>query len=62
MLTALQKTLGIKTRLRSTSDREVLFTFDDGPHPSGTARVLDALDEVNAKAVFFVVGGRIQKA
>lgn len=62
MLTALQKTLGIKTRLRSSSEREVLFTFDDGPHPSGTARVLDALDEVNAKAVFFVVGGRIQKA
>jgi chitooligosaccharide deacetylase len=36
--------------------REVAFTFDDGPHPTWTPRVLDALDGMRAKATFFVVG------
>jgi peptidoglycan/xylan/chitin deacetylase (PgdA/CDA1 family) len=34
----------------------VALTFDDGPTPGGTDRVLDVLAEVNAKAAFFVVG------
>ena len=35
---------------------EVALTFDDGPHPTFTPRVLDALDAIDAKATFFVVG------
>ncbi|HYQ00282.1 MAG TPA: polysaccharide deacetylase family protein [Polyangiaceae bacterium] len=35
---------------------QVALTFDDGPHPAWTPRVLDALDQVGAKATFFVVG------
>lgn len=35
---------------------EAALTFDDGPHPLWTPQVLDALDEVGAKATFFVVG------
>lgn len=35
---------------------EVALTFDDGPNPSTTPRVLDALDAANAKATFFLVG------
>jgi peptidoglycan-N-acetylglucosamine deacetylase len=35
---------------------EIALTFDDGPHPEWTPRVLDALDRVGAKATFFVVG------
>lgn len=35
---------------------EIALTFDDGPHPEWTPRVLDALDRVDAKATFFVVG------
>jgi peptidoglycan/xylan/chitin deacetylase (PgdA/CDA1 family) len=31
------------------------LTFDDGPDPQTTPRVLDALDEVGAKATFFVI-------
>jgi peptidoglycan/xylan/chitin deacetylase (PgdA/CDA1 family) len=31
------------------------LTFDDGPDPATTPRVLDALDEVGAKATFFVI-------
>jgi len=35
---------------------EIALTFDDGPHPEWTPRVLDTLDRVGAKATFFVVG------
>jgi len=34
----------------------VALTFDDGPHPDWTPKVLDALDRAAAKATFFVVG------
>lgn len=36
--------------------REVYLTFDDGPHPENTPRVLDALRELGAHGTFFVVG------
>jgi len=32
------------------------LTFDDGPHPEHTPRVLDALQEFGQRATFFVVG------
>ena len=34
----------------------VAMTFDDGPHPKLTPRLLDILKERNIKATFFVVG------
>lgn len=37
---------------------EVALTFDDGPDPEVTPRVLDALDARAMKATFFVVGER----
>jgi len=36
----------------------VALTFDDGPHPELTPRVLDILDQHGAKATFFCVGER----
>jgi peptidoglycan-N-acetylglucosamine deacetylase len=39
--------------------REVCITFDDGPHPEITPRVLDILDRYGAKASFFCVGERV---
>lgn len=42
-------------------DREVLLTFDDGPLPPYTNRVLDVLDAECVKATFFIVG-RMAKA
>ena len=39
--------------------REVLLTFDDGPHPTLTPKLLDCLNEYEAKGVFFVVGQRV---
>jgi peptidoglycan/xylan/chitin deacetylase (PgdA/CDA1 family) len=40
--------------------RGVAFTFDDGPDPKTTREVLDALDEVNAKATFFVIAKKAE--
>jgi peptidoglycan/xylan/chitin deacetylase (PgdA/CDA1 family) len=37
---------------------EVCLTFDDGPDPEVTGRVLDMLDRHHAKASFFCVGER----
>lgn len=38
--------------------REVALTIDDGPDPLLTPRVLDLLDEAQAKATFFCIGWR----
>ena len=40
----------------------ILFTFDDGPDPKITPRVLDVLDEYGARGLFFIPGIRIKKA
>jgi peptidoglycan/xylan/chitin deacetylase (PgdA/CDA1 family) len=37
----------------------VHLTFDNGPHPEVTARVLDVLDKHRATATFFVVGKKL---
>lgn len=39
----------------------VALTFDDGPDPEATPRVLDLLDLAGAQATFFVIGCRAQK-
>lgn len=44
-----------------TRDKEVFFTFDDGPHPHITTWVLQQLAQYNAKATFFCVGQNAQK-
>ncbi|MBL8798965.1 MAG: glycosyltransferase [Planctomycetia bacterium] len=36
----------------------VCLTFDDGPHPEHTPRLLDVLKEHNLRATFFVIGER----
>ena len=39
----------------------IAITFDDGPHPEWTPRVLDALDAAHARATFFVVGRSVDE-
>jgi peptidoglycan/xylan/chitin deacetylase (PgdA/CDA1 family) len=47
---------------RVTTDEPVFhLTFDDGPHPDITPRVLDVLDEFDTKATFFVLTDNAQK-
>ena len=46
----------------SMSDRiELSLTFDDGPHPEHTPRLLDVLAAADAKGTFFVIGERAMK-
>jgi peptidoglycan/xylan/chitin deacetylase (PgdA/CDA1 family) len=40
----------------------VAVTFDDGPDPKSTPRVLDALDAVGWKATFFCLGSQARRA
>lgn len=40
--------------------RNVYFTFDDGPHPEVTLKVLDLLDAYEAKATFFCIGKNVR--
>ncbi len=40
---------------------QVALTFDDGPHPENTPRVLDLLDAAGARASFFCLGSLVEK-
>jgi peptidoglycan/xylan/chitin deacetylase (PgdA/CDA1 family) len=42
-----------------TKEKILYLTFDDGPHPTATPFVLDALKEYNAKATFFCIGKNV---
>ncbi|MBN2423549.1 MAG: polysaccharide deacetylase family protein [Calditrichaceae bacterium] len=42
-----------------TGKNNILLTFDDGPHPIWTPKILDLLKEYNTKAIFFVLGKRV---
>ncbi len=44
-----------------TKDKVIYLTFDDGPVPEITERVLEILSRHNAKATFFCVGDNIRK-
>lgn len=41
---------------------QFVLTFDDGPHPINTPKILDLLKQYNVKATFFAVISRIDKA
>lgn len=40
--------------------RKIALTFDDGPHPSFTYRILDILDRYGVKATFFMIGTNVE--
>ncbi len=46
----------VLARNRSVGKKEVVLTFDDGPDPITTPKILAILREHNVKAVFFVIG------
>ena len=44
-----------------TSQKKVAITFDDGPDPTWTPKILDVLKEKNVKATFFLIGLEVEK-
>lgn len=44
-----------------THEKLIFLTFDDGPIPGVTPRVIEKLEEYNAKATFFMVGENAAK-
>ena len=40
--------------------KKVALTFDDGPHPIYTPRILDILEKYGVKATFFVIGQNVE--
>jgi peptidoglycan-N-acetylglucosamine deacetylase len=42
-------------------EKQVAITFDDGPDPAYTPRILDILKQENATATFFLIGMEVQK-
>jgi len=44
-----------------TSGDGVALTFDDGPNPRTTPRILDILREHDTRATFFVVGSQVEE-
>jgi peptidoglycan/xylan/chitin deacetylase (PgdA/CDA1 family) len=45
----------------SRSLKYIALTFDDGPHPTNTPRLLDMLRRRNVKATFYVTGERANR-
>jgi peptidoglycan/xylan/chitin deacetylase (PgdA/CDA1 family) len=45
----------------SEGQSRVAITFDDGPHPEGTPKMIEALARFDAHATFFVVGEQVVK-
>ena len=40
--------------------KKIALTFDDGPHPKITPKILDILDKYSVKATFFVIGVNVK--
>ncbi len=45
----------------AVTDNIIYLTFDDGPHPVITPKVLNILEQYDAKACFFCVGNNVQR-
>lgn len=44
----------------SPPEKKVALTFDDGPDPEVTTRVLEILNKYDAKATFYMLGSRVE--
>lgn len=45
---------------QDNSQKKIALTFDDGPDPRYTGKLLDLLEEMNVRATFFIVGQKAQ--
>ena len=45
---------------KNLAENQIALTFDDGPHPDITPKVLDLLKKYNAQATFFCIGKNVE--
>lgn len=57
----ISRMFGFRVFSKGKAEREIALTFDDGPHPVYTPRLLDLLKAHGAHATFFVVGANAEK-
>ncbi|OUM96037.1 MAG: xylanase deacetylase [Thermobacillus sp. ZCTH02-B1] len=57
----ISRAFGFRVFKRGRTLREIALTFDDGPDPVYTPRLLDLLRKYGAKATFFVVGAHAER-
>ncbi|EFU41906.1 polysaccharide deacetylase [Paenibacillus vortex V453] len=57
----LTRIFGFRVFRRGTGTKEFALTFDDGPDPLYTPRLLDLLKQYDMKATFFLVGSHAEK-
>ncbi|MFE3829249.1 bifunctional polysaccharide deacetylase/glycosyltransferase family 2 protein [Streptomyces sp. NPDC059092] len=50
-----------RARTRSVADRTIVLTFDDGPDPEYTAKVLKILNDQDVPGTFFLIGSMISR-
>jgi len=50
-----------KIRSWATGKKWVALTYDDGPHPDWTPKMVELLKSKNVKATFFLLGGQIER-
>ncbi len=63
MLTSSSGRNGLAILVRGdTARKEIALTFDDGPHPQFTLRLLALLRQLDVRATFFVVGEKVDQA
>lgn len=46
---------------KSTEDKKIALTFDDGPHPVKTEMILNVLRKYNVKGTFFTIGQNAER-
>jgi peptidoglycan/xylan/chitin deacetylase (PgdA/CDA1 family) len=52
---------GYRASTGDVQPKELILTFDDGPHVSNTPQILDILKTVNAKVMFFTLGPHVRE-
>lgn len=53
--------LSLGRLIRKGNSDSLYITYDDGPHPVNTLKILEILDKYNVKATFFMVGKEMIK-
>ncbi|MFD5749379.1 bifunctional polysaccharide deacetylase/glycosyltransferase family 2 protein [Streptomyces sp. NPDC127033] len=52
---------GGRARTRSVADKTIVLTFDDGPDPEYTEKVLRILDDQDVPGTFFLIGSMVSR-